>query len=328
MPIDVTCSGCSKTLRVKDELAGKKIRCPQCKGVVVVAAAGTDEKKWHLKLENEEVHELTRSELDAWAKERKITGDCQVLEEGGDQWQWASDLFPFLDEEPVADDPLSGPLDDVSAEAAAPAPAAPAPKPEVKPAVVEPKAQPKPQPAKKQPAKAPATPAPQQPAKQPAAQKPVEQKPVEQKPVAQPAAVASAPKEAPAVSDNPFDFGVADSPSARLRGKRKVKRTAASQEAAARAKAAKAAVKSGELSAADPDDPNAAVGESDKTKMLAIILCVCIWPLGIHRFYLGHTVIGLAQFFTLGGCGIWQFIDLVMLFTDKMTDAQGRPLQK
>ena len=30
---------------------------------------------------------------------------------------------------------------------------------------------------------------------------------------------------------------------------------------------------------------------------------------------------------TLGGCGVWQLIDIIMIVTGKYTDAQGRPLQ-
>jgi hypothetical protein len=37
MPIPVACD-CGKKLRVKDELAGRKVRCPECKGVVAVPA--------------------------------------------------------------------------------------------------------------------------------------------------------------------------------------------------------------------------------------------------------------------------------------------------
>jgi hypothetical protein len=37
MPIDLSCD-CSRALRVKDELAGKRIRCPQCKSILAVPA--------------------------------------------------------------------------------------------------------------------------------------------------------------------------------------------------------------------------------------------------------------------------------------------------
>lgn len=36
MPITVTCNGCEKRYQVKDEYAGKRVRCPQCETVVTV----------------------------------------------------------------------------------------------------------------------------------------------------------------------------------------------------------------------------------------------------------------------------------------------------
>ena len=36
MPITVTCEGCGKKLRVKDELAGRKGKCPACGTVLVI----------------------------------------------------------------------------------------------------------------------------------------------------------------------------------------------------------------------------------------------------------------------------------------------------
>ena len=67
-------------------------------------------------------------------------------------------------------------------------------------------------------------------------------------------------------------------------------------------------------------------GKSDKQKLVAALLCWFLGALGVHRFYLGHTGIGLIQLFTLGMCGIWQFIDFIMILTGGVKDAQGRPL--
>jgi TM2 domain-containing membrane protein YozV len=47
---------------------------------------------------------------------------------------------------------------------------------------------------------------------------------------------------------------------------------------------------------------------------------------GLHRFYLGYTMIGLIQLFTCGGLGIWHLIDIIMLITGKMTDSDGNAL--
>ncbi|HEX3315516.1 MAG TPA: hypothetical protein VHR72_11525 [Gemmataceae bacterium] len=41
--IKTTCAGCGKVLRARPELAGKKIKCPQCGGLVVLSAAGPAE---------------------------------------------------------------------------------------------------------------------------------------------------------------------------------------------------------------------------------------------------------------------------------------------
>ncbi len=49
MPIPFSCSECEKQLRVKDELAGKRIKCPECAAVVLVpnpnVRAATSEDK-------------------------------------------------------------------------------------------------------------------------------------------------------------------------------------------------------------------------------------------------------------------------------------------
>ena len=41
MPIALTCSGCGRSYPLKDELAGRKVRCPGCATVQVVPAART-----------------------------------------------------------------------------------------------------------------------------------------------------------------------------------------------------------------------------------------------------------------------------------------------
>ncbi|MBU6343401.1 MAG: TM2 domain-containing protein [Bacteroidetes bacterium] len=43
--------------------------------------------------------------------------------------------------------------------------------------------------------------------------------------------------------------------------------------------------------------------------MVALLLCIFLGFLGIHRFYLGYPLIGIIQLLTLGMCGIWYLID-------------------
>ncbi len=42
MAIEIGCTGCGQTLRVADEHAGKKARCPSCGTIVQVPVAGAD----------------------------------------------------------------------------------------------------------------------------------------------------------------------------------------------------------------------------------------------------------------------------------------------
>lgn len=77
----------------------------------------------------------------------------------------------------------------------------------------------------------------------------------------------------------------------------------------------------------------AVVGEQ-KSRIVAGILGILLGSLGIHRFYLGFTKIGVIQLIvsivTFGIGGIWGFIEGIMILVKAdpfKTDANGVPLK-
>ena len=59
-----------------------------------------------------------------------------------------------------------------------------------------------------------------------------------------------------------------------------------------------------------------------------LLLCFFLGGLGVHRFYTGHTAIGVIQLLTLGGCLVWTFVDLILILLGKFKDADGNELVK
>lgn len=70
---------------------------------------------------------------------------------------------------------------------------------------------------------------------------------------------------------------------------------------------------------------------SDKSKVIAGLLQIFLGGLGIGRFYLGYTTIGVLQIvvtvLTLGVGSLWGFIDGIVILVGDVPDAQGRKLQ-
>ena len=71
-----------------------------------------------------------------------------------------------------------------------------------------------------------------------------------------------------------------------------------------------------------------------KELLIGVLLALFLGAFGAHNFYLGYTGRAVAQLlitvltFGLGGIitGIWALIELIMMATGSLPDADGRPL--
>jgi hypothetical protein len=69
-------------------------------------------------------------------------------------------------------------------------------------------------------------------------------------------------------------------------------------------------------------------GNEAKSWQTALLLCIFLGWLGVHRFYVGKAGTGLLMLFTLGGLGVWALIDFILICCGKFTDKQGNKLSK
>jgi type II secretory pathway pseudopilin PulG len=68
-------------------------------------------------------------------------------------------------------------------------------------------------------------------------------------------------------------------------------------------------------------------GEGDKSFVGAFLLSWLLGSFGADRFYTGKTGTAILKLITLGGLGIWQTIDLILVCFGKFRDKQGRQLK-
>ena len=64
-------------------------------------------------------------------------------------------------------------------------------------------------------------------------------------------------------------------------------------------------------------------GNSEKSFVATLILCILLGGLGVHRFYVGKTWTGILMLLSLGGLGIWQLVDTIVIAVQKFKDSKG-----
>lgn len=122
MPIETICKGCARKLRVADEHAGRKARCPHCKTVYDVpipselssryassqdreslrseaASVGSIDSAamWEMRTADGAVYgPVSRNELDEWYRDGRIPPDAELLRQGSTSWVRATAVYADL----------------------------------------------------------------------------------------------------------------------------------------------------------------------------------------------------------------------------------------
>lgn len=63
-----------------------------------------------------------------------------------------------------------------------------------------------------------------------------------------------------------------------------------------------------------------------RNKFVTLLLCIFLGYLGIHRFYLGKTLSGIIYLCTGGFFVVGVIVDVFLILTGSMRDADGREL--
>jgi hypothetical protein len=112
MPIETICQTCARKLRVADEFAGKKARCPQCGTIYIVpgspaASSGAlpdtvyqrkpADDYWQVRTPDGRVYgPVSRQELDEWVAEGRIPAEASLQTESAPFWRPAVETYPQL----------------------------------------------------------------------------------------------------------------------------------------------------------------------------------------------------------------------------------------
>jgi hypothetical protein len=89
---------------------------------------------------------------------------------------------------------------------------------------------------------------------------------------------------------------------------------------------AKATVKKTAPSRASAPAASTRAKDNQRNFLTALLLSIFLGGLGIDRFYMGYIGLGILKLLTLGGCGIWWLIDVILIATKNLKDADGQDL--
>jgi len=134
MALEFRCPGCGRSLRIPEEHAGKQVRCPACQQVTAAPASGgpflnptaadaaSAVTSWHLRTpEGQTYGPVSWRQVEAWAREGRVSADCELAATSEGPWRAASELLPGLQQ------PATRPLSPPASPAPAPWGASPVP---------------------------------------------------------------------------------------------------------------------------------------------------------------------------------------------------------
>jgi len=64
-----------------------------------------------------------------------------------------------------------------------------------------------------------------------------------------------------------------------------------------------------------------------KSFLTALILSILVGGLGVDRFYLGYIGLGILKLLTFGGFFVWWLVDIILIATKSLKDANGQELE-